>query len=166
MKDIHFEYDIYDASHVVFEKKFSESGDLILQHLNVDRKGGLEYDYRLYRPETLPEKDEVLYHVSMTKFHKDIMNYGLKADAGYTYVNHWMAFAHRNKYVEENLQKGVFFTRHKHLEYQRGKFFCVSVRVSDLNPDKILIDDAYGDDSSVFYCGDVALELLKLEKYI
>lgn len=164
MKDIRFEYDIYNETHVIFEKKFSESGDLILQHLNVDRKYGLEYDYRLYRPETLPEKDEVLYHVSMVKFHKDIMKDGLNADAGYTYVNHWMAFAHNNKDVENNLQKGVFFTRYKPLKYQSDEYFCVSVRVSDLNPDKILIDDAFGDDSSVFYCGDVAPELLKLEK--
>lgn len=163
MKDIRFEYDIYDASHVVFEKKFSESGDFILQHLNVDRKGGLKYDYRLYRPDTPLDGDEILYHVSSVKHHKEIMKNGLKAGAGYTYVNHWMAFAHNNKDVENNLHKGVFFTRHKPLEYQRGKFFCVSVRVGDLNPDMILIDDAFRDNSSVFYCGDVAPELLKLE---
>lgn len=164
MKDIRFEYDIYDASHVVFEKKFSESGDLILQHLNVDRKSGLEYDYRLYRPETPLDSDEILYHVSSVKHHKEIMKNGLKMYAGDLYVSHWMSFAHGNKDVENNLHKGVFFKRREPLHYQPGEYFCVSVRVGDLNPYKILIDDAFGDDRSVFYCGDVAPELLKLEK--
>ena len=158
--DIKIEYDIYNVAHVLFEKKFSDDGGLLLQHLNRLEDPLYEYDYKLYKPEIQLDDEEILYHVSSVKKYKDIKKNGLKASVGYTYANHWLAFTHGNKDVENNLQPGVFFTRREPLKYANGDFFCVTVKVRDLNPDKVLIDDAFGDDSSVFYNGDVPADVL------
>ena len=160
-KDIKIEYDIYeDVAHVLFEKMFSESGELLLQHLNVTMNSSNDYEYRFFKPQTELDADEVLYHVSSVKQHKEIKKNGLKASVGYCYANHWLSFTHGNKDIEDNLQPGVFFTRKEPLHYAKGEYFCVSVRVGDLNPDKILIDDAFGNDSSVFYDSDVPADKL------
>ena len=160
-KDIKIEYDIRDdVAHVLFEKKFSDNGGLLLQHLNVRMNPDNEFDYRIYKPEKPLDGDEVLYHVSSVKQHKDIKKNGLKSHVGYCYANHWTSFTHRNKDVEDNLEPGVFFTRHEPLNYAKCDFFCVSVKVSDLNPELLLMDDAFHDDSSVFYNGDVPSDVL------
>jgi hypothetical protein len=76
------------------------------------------------------------------------------------YANHWLSFTHDNKDVENNLQPGIFFKRKDPLYHAKDEYFCVSVRVSDLDQDKILFDDAFRDDSSVFYNGNIPADKL------
>ena len=160
-KDIHIEYNIYeDAAHVLFEKKYTEDGNLYLQHLNIQMKSSNTFDYKIYKPVQMLSGDEILYHVSSVKLHKQIKKNGLQAKIGYIYANHWLSFTHNNEDIENNLQSGIFFTRNEPLHHAKGKYFCVSVRVSDLDQDKIIFDDAFRDDSSVFYNGNVPADKL------
>lgn len=162
-KDIKIEYKYDDhfkeINHVLFEKKFSDSGELLLQHLNVASLSN-DFDYCFFKPQIALDVNEVLYHVSSVKQYNEIKKNGLKASVGYSYANHWLSFTNSNKDVEDNLEPGVFFTKDKPLCCVKSMYFCVTVRVRDLNPDKILIDDAFKNNSSVFYNSDVSADKL------
>ena len=160
-KDVRFEYfNKKDDIHVLFEKKFSKDGNLLLQHLRINENSSHEFDYRLYKPKQMLSGDEILYHVSSMKLYKLIKRTGLIAQNGYSYVNHWMSFIPDDKNIEDNLQQGVFFTRYEPMCKIYDGYFYVSVRVADLDPDKILLDNGFNNEWSVFYNGNVPADKL------
>ena len=152
MKDKIFEISYkHDETEVWFRREIDDEGRLVSQEQTVSRwNGEFRVCYSLKRPEKI-HSGEILYHVTLKENVPYIREHGLEPRIGDSYANHWLSF-HKDVSLFDKLYPGVFLLSGKRIcKRDTPGYKTVKVKVDDLDPNCLFVDDAWKDEKSLFY---------------